>query len=387
MRTFISHSAFRVSRRVALFVCVLAVVSAGCQGQSTVGSGEDDSNGWSPSDRDAASDAIDDGDSMRGDADADTGLDTRSNPDAGPEADGATGPRVRSSSIEFSQVSAGRHHTCGVTVAGELRCWGVASDPDHEGDFLDYDQAVPPDGDDWAAVSAGNRMSCAITTGGRARCWGQFYDADQQWESSMYTDIHVGHDAACGIKGDQSVECWALGDTDASPAQPDAPRTNPPDLDFVDISIGEYNTCGVFPDGGVDCWGTDQDDRRVDPSDRPGSTFQTVSVGESSACALDQDGLVTCWGLRAYGLRDPPAVAFEQFDAGELYACGVTTTGDIRCWGTGEDLQRSRYGKGVPPPEENFAQVSAGNHHTCAIDQTDTVRCWGSNRFNEADPP
>ena len=62
---------------------------------------------------------------------------------------------------EFSSVSAGEFHTCGVRIDGSVACWGR----DVEG------QASPPDGE-FTSVSAGGQHTCGLRTDGSVACWG-----------------------------------------------------------------------------------------------------------------------------------------------------------------------------------------------------------------------
>ena len=66
---------------------------------------------------------------------------------------------------KFVQIAAGWHHTCGITRASRIECWGSgrAAAPG--------ERLTAPDGE-FAAITIGWRNSCALTPNGRAVCWG-----------------------------------------------------------------------------------------------------------------------------------------------------------------------------------------------------------------------
>ena len=62
---------------------------------------------------------------------------------------------------EFTSVSAGYVHTCGVRDDGSVACWGD--------DY--YGQARPPAGE-FSSVSAGDTYTCGVRDDGPIACWG-----------------------------------------------------------------------------------------------------------------------------------------------------------------------------------------------------------------------
>lgn len=72
-------------------------------------------------------------------------------------------------------ISAGIHHSCALTRGGGVKCWGF-NGYGQVGDGASADRAAPVDvtglTSGVAAVAGGGHHSCALLVGGGARCWG-----------------------------------------------------------------------------------------------------------------------------------------------------------------------------------------------------------------------
>jgi alpha-tubulin suppressor-like RCC1 family protein len=92
----------------------------------------------------------------------------------------ATPVDVDGISSGVAQISAGADHTCAVTTAGGVKCWGSNAYGDlGNGAFtqtIPYGIATPVDvggmSSDVRQVSAGRGHTCAVTTAGGVKCWG-----------------------------------------------------------------------------------------------------------------------------------------------------------------------------------------------------------------------
>lgn len=93
-----------------------------------------------------------------------------------PDVDGnASEPLPVSGGVQFASLSAGHAHTCGIATSGALLCWG-ANGSGQVGDgstdnFRSQPTAVSSS-ESYLAVSAADWHTCAVTGAGSMRCWG-----------------------------------------------------------------------------------------------------------------------------------------------------------------------------------------------------------------------
>ena len=100
-------------------------------------------------------------------------------------------------------VAAGASHTCAVTKAATVVCWGA--DGWGDGNTIWAGQTrVPPSLIDVVEVSAGGGHSCARRRDGRVVCWG-----DVPSPAGRFVQIDSGANYACGVSAAGAVVCSA----------------------------------------------------------------------------------------------------------------------------------------------------------------------------------
>jgi alpha-tubulin suppressor-like RCC1 family protein len=251
--------------------------------------------------------------------------------------------------VRVTQVSTGAYHTCALSSAGAVYCWGSNSHG-QLGNGNTTDQRKPvqvvglPAGVTVTQVGAGSYHTCALSSGA-VYCWGYNY---------------------YGQLGDGTTTAPTAPYYRQSPTAVDTSGALA-GVTVSQISVGGQHSCAVSSAGAVYCWGyngfgqvgngttANQSTPVAVGGALAGVTVSQVSVGENHTCAVSA-GALYCWGHNGSGqLGDgtltsrPSPVAV----AGGVLA-GVTVT-----------------------------QVSAGSEYTCAASAAGAGSCWGRNEFGQ----
>ncbi|MBC7710730.1 MAG: Ig-like domain repeat protein [Rhizobacter sp.] len=325
-------------------------------------------------------------------------------------------------------ASAGAFHTCAITAAGGVRCWGQnffgqVGDGSATARFSSVDVSGIATGA--VAVAAANAHSCALLAGGVVKCWG--YNGSGQLGTGDTTNrllpslvnglagpvvaISAGADQTCALLANGALQCWGAGRLgDGTTANRSVPTTvlglaGP----VVKVSVGSSHTCAVLMGGSVQCWGRNGTGQlgdgttteRLLPNTVPGlSAVATLSASSGTTCAVLADASLQCWGYGAFGklgngvesfaTLTPQAVVglasgVTDVAAGDGHVCAMTQGGSIRCWGgnTNGQLGLGTFGAQLVPTDvsaisSGTAAVAAGAEHACAVDSAGRVACWGS---------
>ena len=289
-----------------------------------------------------------------------------------------------SSGIRFTSVSAGQHHTCSLAENGSAYCWGynyygqigVGSDTTR------LHSPTPVAGnEEFTAISAGTYHTCGLTPGGAALCWGEnFYgqlgDGTEEQRLSptevatelQFTAISAGSSHTCGVATDGSTYCWGRnshGQLGTATSQtcfagnPEQCSTTPVQvagtLAFAQVVAGSGHTCGVTDEGAAYCWGNNMWDGLGDGTDSSRSSptpvagdheFLTLSANRHT-CGIAADGTTYCWGNNAGGVlgdgtdtdhNTPTRVAIDirltTVSTGDVHTCALGVEGRMYCWGS-----------------------------------------------------
>jgi len=266
---------------------------------------------------------------------------------------------------EWSSVSAGQFHTCGVTSSGQGLCWGR---------WADGQTFVPaPPAQTWASISAGASHDCGVTTTGEGLCWGSnsagqtSVPSDKTWASISAGTLH-----SCGVTTGGEAFCWGDGSS-GQLAVPEALGWHDPPYDWASISAGNANSCGVTTDGLGFCWGQNGANQNLIPSGKTWASLTTSSYSEAYTCGVTTTGEGLCWGSALmWNSLVPEGKTWASISPGNQHTCGLTTSGEALCWGDGEAAQYSR-------PDRTWTAISSGFQHSCGITTIAEALCWGSN--------
>ena len=259
-------------------------------------------------------------------------------------------------------ATAGPNHVCVTNaVSTGVSCWGANAYGEVRSDRAEQAILSPLElGLSGVTQFALGRTSSCGYQGMQATCWGlqsrslllqptlpHAYDTPTRRASlDRYTSLRMVEDAACGIVGDKTVECW--GDTPLG-VNDSVPRPVTGATGATALSLGLAHACILTDTGTVKCWG---DDGFGQLGNGPASTAP-VSV------ATLVPGLADVVGLdgRGYG------------------ACAVRANGDVYCWGDGRDAPTLQAGFNASP------KIVVGGPGVCAISKTGTVQCAGSDYY------
>lgn len=390
-------------------------------------------------------------------------------------------------------VSAGGAHSCALTAAGGVKCWGSGAAGQLGDGTNEVRRYVPvtvvsaPEGPPLTgvvAVAAGGAHTCALTTAGGVKCWGDnlFGQLGNGTTEDSATPVDVvglesgavaidaGGLHSCALTTLGGVRCWGrntFGQLGATANEQCLVSTEPEPCSLtplavaslegsiVSISAGGNYTCGVTTGGGVKCWGIDilgelgalATEQCFDVLPVPCSTTpldvcqvyddaeqrceQILSdvadsaAGISHTCAVTTIGGVKCWGENfdgqlgdgvSTGWRSTPSAVCQAYDdfeqqcaeplsgatavtVGAAHTCALTGAGGVKCWG--DNLSHYQLGDGqrcglaCPTPVDvcadwpcsgslsGAAAVSAGASHTCVATTDGEARCWGSNFYGQ----
>ena len=320
----------------------------------------------------------------------------------------------------WSQVSAGRRHSLGVTSSGIAWAWG-SNGNGRLGDGTPDDKSSPVSViggiTDWSQVSAGTFHSLGVTSSGIAWAWG-FNDQGRLGDGTTVTksspvsviggitnwsQVDAGGIHSLGVTSSGIAWAWGynvfgqLGDgttvTKSSPVSVIGGIT-----DWSQVSAGTFHNLGVTSSGIAWAWGFNGEGRLGDGTTANKSSpvsviggitnWSQVSAGSYHSLGVTSSGIAWAWGSNGNGrLGDgttfskasPVSVIggitnWSQVSAGSFHSLGVTSSGIAWAWGSngyGQLGDGTTVSKSSPVSViggiTNWSQVSAGSYHSLAI--------------------
>lgn len=333
-----------------------------------------------------------------------------------------TGCLGGTTTTQYKQISAGLGHTCAVTNAGGVKCWGDNAFG-QLGNGSTTDSATPVDvaglSSGVTAVWTGANHACA-NRAGAIKCWGS--NANGQLGDNTTINrttpvqvigltagaraITAGDAFSCAVNGSRAVLCWGL----TYGARPKAVAGV---SGAVQVTAGAGHACAVTTLRAAKCWGNNSAGQLGDGT----RTNRTKAVqvkglakgvagvwaGKNHTCAHASQGWAKCWGANANGqlgdgtrtTRLTPVVVSGMstgvvgMRGGLAFTCAVSVSRQAFCWGrnlqgqlgTGSTAGDATLPQAVAAFGSNSAgMLAAGTAHACVLDQVSSrAYCWGAN--------
>ena len=286
--------------------------------------------------------------------------------------------------LQFSQVSSGGAHTCGITTDGQAYCWGSnfrgqlgdgleATETAEPGRSPSRPAPLPPDQCGRSPHLRRDRRRCGLLLG-RQFPWG-----------TGRQDHNRPGDPGPGA-GRPSVSRYP-GEVPPPPAASLRPTSH---------TAGATNNYGQVGDNTII--------QRLVPRLVRGRPPVPPDRGRDStyACGVTTSDKAYCWGRNASGqLGDgtttdrhlPTAVAggraYKTVSVSTEHTCGFTTGGAVYCWGLnsegalGDGTTTSRTRPVLAKTTGTLDGATVGDSHSCALRNDGRVLCWGSNVFGQ----
>lgn len=349
--------------------------------------------------------------------------------------EGGSGLKVTVSAtanVQFSDVVAGNFHTCALSTAASVYCWGL-NDVGQLGKGTTNATSAPTTvititGDTGAIATplrvrqvTGSRSAvCALTTAQDVYCWGHQWGGTETSKIPKLITVktagggggpismaylQVAEDHGCFISTSGTANCTGVNDRgqlgDHQLAGP--PFTSPaasswPYVDslrpYSNVQLGTAFTCGfrrygseVAPDSTQIplCWGDGiagqrgdsvSTNRGADSASKP----KHIKVKSLIAgIAFDSSSL-------AVGDQHACAVAVAPAGvAGNAYCWGLNAHGQLgRATTAGGNAARDSVAAAVAAPAGvTFMRLFAGKYHTCGLTSAGTAYCWGRNDYGQ----
>ena len=336
----------------------------------------------------------------------------------------------------FARLSLGLDHTCGISLSGEVYCWGFnafgqlglgAAAPAQ----VSAPTAVGLSG--VRAIGAGASHTCVVMGTGSVRCFGKNESGQLGADSTAAAltsptqvvnlagaiDVAGGQAHTCALLGSGQMHCWGanaggqLGNGNTTLSRKPVAVSTLSGLAYpTQIVRGRGHVCVRLSDGTLRCWGDNEAAQSGEAASATPSALATIdsipgafyaAAGGEHTCAVQASGTVSCFGKNTSGqlgngsvgaaIAVPGAVllpkAARATALGASHSCALLVDGTVSCWGENADGQLGTGAAAGSAATFSPAGVAlsgaillgAGGSHTCAVigGSSGGLYCWGDN--------
>lgn len=228
---------------------------------------------------------------------------------------GACTPAEVAGGHRFVHVAAGNLHACAIDEDNVAFCWGyngfgaLGVGPDRGGNYF-TPQAVAGSLR-FTQLTASRMYTCGLTVAGVVYCWGNGSTSPRVSQAGrVFTAVTAGGDHVCALDGDGAAFCWGnnaygqLGNGSSAGSSTEAVPVAG-NLRFTEIDAGAEHTCAITAQGRAYCWGQGSSGQlghgafegsRVPVEVVGPPPFSTISAGTGYSCAVTRTGPMYCWG-------------------------------------------------------------------------------------------
>lgn len=235
----------------------------------------------------------------------------------------------------YLDISSGSYHVCAINSAGVMSCWGDGWEGklgNGDGGGATQNSPVVADtGTTYKRVAAGRNHTCGITSANAVKCWGD-NTAGQLGDTTTtsprlsavtadpgvsYSEIFAGEDTTCGITTAGVLKCWGANNNGQLGDGTTTPRSSPTVVDigttYSKVALGitfHLHTCAITTAGVLKCWGSNTSGQLGNGSTTQslspvvidtGISYREVSAGYEATCGITVGGSLNCWGNNSLG--------------------------------------------------------------------------------------
>jgi glycosyltransferase involved in cell wall biosynthesis len=178
----------------------------------------------------------------------------------------------------FRVLTAGWQHTCGLTADGTPYCWGGNRQGEMGALFTSSGSATPAlvtGSHRFSSISAGTAHTCGVTPAGAVYCWGantwgqlgngstapnRTPGPTQAAVDVVFAHVTAGADHTCALTTRAELYCWGRNERGQLGSGSQAPVQASPVVAGGGVrykaAVAARGTCGITVEGELRCWGS-----------------------------------------------------------------------------------------------------------------------------------